>query len=118
MGKVKHWAVRIDINGENVLNIESGCLSGIDDITEYRQTILNCAEHLKSFIGTENTPFFMEENSNSAKEQPSGETNNRSDLIAEMERTATGYMRAGYPGTGTQIREWVRQLSTCRYCQQ
>ena len=62
MGKVQHWAVRIDINGENVLNIESNCLSGINDITEYRETILNCAEHLKSFIGTENTPFFEEEN--------------------------------------------------------
>ena len=68
MGKVKHWAIRIDINGENVLNIESGCLSGIDDITEYRQTILNCAEHLKSFIGTENTPFFEEENSKIAQQ--------------------------------------------------
>ena len=50
--------------------------------------------------------------------QKNGETpvtidNNRSDLIAEMEKTATGYIRAGYLGTGTQIREWVRQLSTC-----
>ena len=41
-------------------------------------------------------------------------TNNRSDVIAEMEKKATGYIQAGYPGTGTQIREWVRQLSTCR----
>ena len=47
-------------------------------------------------------------------EAPETIDNNRSDLIAEMEKTATGYIRAGYLGTGTQIREWVRQLSTCR----
>ena len=40
-------------------------------------------------------------------------TNNHSDVIASMEKGATSYMQCGYPGVGTQIREWARQLRTC-----
>lgn len=51
MKDVEHWGVDIRINGERVLTIESNCLSGIDNIDDYRETVIECARHLLAFIG-------------------------------------------------------------------
>jgi len=53
MKDVEHWGVDIRINGERVLTIESNCLSGIDNIDDYRETVIECARHLLAFIGAE-----------------------------------------------------------------
>jgi len=48
---VQHWGVDIRVNGECVLTIESNCLSGIDNIADYADTVRECAHHLLAFIG-------------------------------------------------------------------
>jgi hypothetical protein len=48
---VQHWGVDVRINGERVLTIESNCLSGIDNISDYAETVRECAHHLLGFIG-------------------------------------------------------------------
>jgi hypothetical protein len=48
---VEHWGVDIRINGERVLSIESNSLSGIENISDYADTVRTCAEHLLAFIG-------------------------------------------------------------------
>ena len=48
---VQHWGVDIRVNGELVLTIESNCLSGIDNIADYADTVRECAHHLLAFIG-------------------------------------------------------------------
>lgn len=48
---VQHWGVDIRVNGERVLTIESNCLSGIDNISDYADTVRECAHHLLAFIG-------------------------------------------------------------------
>lgn len=45
------WGVDVRIAGVNVLTIESGCLSGIPNISDYQRVVWNCAEHLRAFIG-------------------------------------------------------------------
>jgi len=49
--EVKHWAVEIRVNGDEILTLESNCLSGIENIADYRDVVVNCAEHLLAFIG-------------------------------------------------------------------
>jgi hypothetical protein len=47
----QHWAVTVERNGENVVTIESNCLSGREISEEDEEVIRNCAYHLLSFIG-------------------------------------------------------------------
>lgn len=47
----QHWAVEIRVNGEQILCIESNCLSGVDNISDYTDIIESCAKHLLGFIG-------------------------------------------------------------------
>jgi len=48
---VQHWGVDIRVNGERALTIESNSLSGINNIADYADTVLECAHHLLAFIG-------------------------------------------------------------------
>lgn len=46
-----HWAVSVAVDGNQILCIESNCLSGAEDVDQYAEVIRNCAKHLLSFIG-------------------------------------------------------------------
>lgn len=48
---IEHWSVAVNRNGENILTIESNCLSGKDLTLEDQETIRQCARHLLSFVG-------------------------------------------------------------------
>lgn len=50
-GPTKHWAVSVSRNGENVVTIESACLSGRELSEEDERVIVMAAEHLLSFVG-------------------------------------------------------------------
>jgi hypothetical protein len=47
----QHWSVTVERNGENVVTIDSNCLSGREISPEDEKAIRNCAHHLLSFIG-------------------------------------------------------------------
>lgn len=47
------WAVTVERNGEQVVTIASNCLAGRDLSSEDEQTIRDCAEHLRSFVGSD-----------------------------------------------------------------
>lgn len=49
--KTQHWAVTVSRNGEDVVTIESNCLSGREISAEDEETIRKAAHHLLSFIG-------------------------------------------------------------------
>lgn len=52
MSKTNHWAVSVDRNGNNLVVIESNCLSGKPSFTsDEEQCIRDCAAHLLAFIG-------------------------------------------------------------------
>lgn len=48
---MKHWAVSVDRDGQNIVTIESNCLSGRNLSAEDEETILGAAQSLLSFIG-------------------------------------------------------------------
>jgi hypothetical protein len=48
---IEHWSVAVNRNGENILTIESNCLSGKDLTLEDQETIRQCARHLVAFVG-------------------------------------------------------------------
>ena len=47
----EHWAVTVFRNGEEIVTIESNCLSGRELSQEDEETIRNAAEYLLSFVG-------------------------------------------------------------------
>ena len=50
--KTQHWAVTVERNGEQLVTLESNCLSGKPDFTiNDEKTIRRAAKHLLSFIG-------------------------------------------------------------------
>lgn len=49
--RIETWAVSVDVNAETILTIGSNHLSGVNNIEDYRQTIINCAKHLLAFVG-------------------------------------------------------------------
>lgn len=49
--KTEHWAVTVSRNGQEILTIESNCVSGLDLTYEDEGVIRNAAEHLLSFVG-------------------------------------------------------------------
>lgn len=51
MTKPQHWAVSVAVDGENILTIESNCLSGVESIAEHEGAVEMAARHLLSFIG-------------------------------------------------------------------
>lgn len=51
MTERRHWAVTVFVDGKDILTIESGFLSGIENIDDYADEVRNCAEHLLAFIG-------------------------------------------------------------------
>ncbi len=53
-----HWSVTVSVDGEVVLTIESNSLSGLPNVTDYREQVLMAADHLISFIGREDGPYF------------------------------------------------------------
>ena len=63
------WEVAITVEGEHVLTIGSNHLAGVENIDDYADTILTCAQHLVSFIGgeTESEKFFREEEERTAR---------------------------------------------------
>jgi hypothetical protein len=53
------WEVEIRLKGEAILTIGSWGLCGVGNIADHADLVRHCAEHLNSFIGTEEaTPFF------------------------------------------------------------
>jgi hypothetical protein len=46
-----HWAVTVERDGEQVVTIESNCLSGRDISPEDEEAIRASAHHLLAFIG-------------------------------------------------------------------
>lgn len=55
-----HWLVTVEREGETLVTIESGCLSGKPDFTDDEaQTIRDAAEHLLSFIGSRGLAVFV-----------------------------------------------------------
>lgn len=53
--QTQHWSVSVHRNGEQVVTIESNCLSGREISEADAEVIRTCAEHLRSFVG-ESTP--------------------------------------------------------------
>lgn len=49
---VRHWSVTVAVEGTNVVTIESNCLSGLENVTDFRPEIIEAAENLLAFIGT------------------------------------------------------------------
>lgn len=49
---VRHWRVTVAVEGGEILTIESECLSGIENVTDFRKEIIEAAENLLAFIGT------------------------------------------------------------------
>lgn len=47
----EHWAVRVEIGGNDVLTISDSHLGGEEMTDEYMAAIANAAEHLASFVG-------------------------------------------------------------------
>lgn len=56
----QHWSVTVSVDGKDILNIESGCLSGIENVSDYRKEIIEAAENLLAFIGTGNEEFIID----------------------------------------------------------
>lgn len=46
-----HWAVTVSRSGDEIITIESNCLSGREISAADEQTIRTAARHLLSFIG-------------------------------------------------------------------
>ena len=88
--KTQHWAVTVRVDGSEVLTIESNCLSGVDNIADYADTVRECGEHLLAFIGSR--PSISE-----GVEAVKGPTERLDEAIAEFEgycRSQGGYMPA------------------------
>jgi len=49
---IRHWAITVAVDGNDIVTIESNSLSGIKNVTDYREEIITAAEHLLAFIGT------------------------------------------------------------------
>jgi hypothetical protein len=49
---VRHWSVTVAVEGAEVVTIESNCLSGLENVTDFRPEIIEAAENLLAFIGT------------------------------------------------------------------
>lgn len=54
--KPQHWAVSVSADGTEILTIESNCLSGVENIADYADTVRTCADHLHAFIGPHTPP--------------------------------------------------------------
>jgi len=48
---MKHWGISINVDGVNIVNMESASLSGIDNVADYREEILYACESMIAFIG-------------------------------------------------------------------
>ena len=69
---VRHWSVTVSVEGEEVVTIESNCLSGIENVTDYRKEIISAAENLFAFIGTGKEVFEFDDMPNAEVCQPEG----------------------------------------------
>lgn len=58
MSEKKHWRVTVEVEGEEVLSIETECYGGVENVSDYREQILTAADHLIAFIGREDGPGF------------------------------------------------------------
>ena len=56
MAELTHWSVTVRANGEEVVTIESNCLSGRDIGPLEEEAIRTSAAHLLSFVGYPHTP--------------------------------------------------------------
>jgi len=74
----RHWSVTVAVEGMDVVTIESNCLSGLENVTDYRPEIIEAAEHLLAFIGTGDDPDFdFEDMPNADVEAPPRRTPNQ-----------------------------------------
>lgn len=69
-----HWSVSVERDGENVVTIESNCLSGRDLSEQDRATIRHCAAHLLAFVGSgEPSTFLVDDDEGPALPPPGNE---------------------------------------------
>lgn len=55
---MRHWSVTVEMDGEKLVTIESGFLSGKAEFTdEEAETIRDAARNLRSFIGDRQSPY-------------------------------------------------------------
>lgn len=58
MNNKPHWSVTVSVDGQEVVTIESNSLSGIENVSDYREQIITAADHLIAFIGRDDGPYF------------------------------------------------------------
>lgn len=58
---MRKWRVEVYVEGENVVNIEDESLSGLENVSDFREEILCAADNMIAFIGRESTPFEIPE---------------------------------------------------------
>ena len=58
MSERPHWSVTVSVDGDEVVTIESNSLSGVENVSDYREQIVAAADHLIAFIGREDGPYF------------------------------------------------------------
>ena len=56
-----HIAVEVRVNGESILCLETGSLTGVENIRDYDKHLRDCIEMLQGFVGPENPAPFIEE---------------------------------------------------------
>ena len=56
MSERPHWAVEVSTNGDQIVRIETACLSGREISEQDEEIIRNAAHHLLAFIGDFATP--------------------------------------------------------------
>ena len=52
---MRKWAVSISLEGKDILFISDNEISGVDNVEEYRNEILDCVQNVMSFIGVKET---------------------------------------------------------------
>lgn len=51
MAIAKHWSVTVEVDVERVLCISDQHYAGVPDIERHADTVRNCADHLRAFVG-------------------------------------------------------------------
>ncbi len=57
----KSWSVEICVEGRSILSISDKDLCGIESVSDYREEILEAADHLIAFIGRRPATFVPED---------------------------------------------------------
>lgn len=58
---MRAFSVEVHVDGNSVLYIEPGCISGIGNLADFREEIIAAADNLIAFIGREESEFVIHE---------------------------------------------------------